>query len=68
MQLIPEAIAELERCLVIRQACETGVEGHVLRGPTHDALASLYEQIGVCLCFGFFFLHRKIGTGLSQIG
>ena len=42
-----EAINELEQCIKIREKTKPGPEGQLIRGPTHQTLANLYERLGV---------------------
>ena len=49
--MITEAINELEQCINIREKTKPGPEGHLIRGPTHRTLASLYERLGVNRAF-----------------
>ena len=47
LDMIPQAVSELEECIMIREMISPGMEGQLLRGPTHQTLATLYERLGV---------------------
>ena len=47
LDMIPQAINELEESIMIREKIKPGLEGKLLRGPTHKTLAKLYERLGV---------------------
>ena len=49
LHMTPEAIAELETALTIRQHNKPGLEGDINRSATHQTLIRLYRQLGVCV-------------------
>lgn len=64
LDLISEAAAELELAVSIRQHNNPDLEGDINRSASHQTLARLYTQLGVCnLIVMQFILILYIGSG-----